>query len=171
MRLQGTRAFQSMNVLESYSPFTNKCKRRDYMDDLESFFYVLCWICCRYSGPGQKLKIPPAAIMRWDVDNPKDAADAKIDALTQVFCTLYSATPYFGEAFDILMNRLSAFFSVAYVKRYCNPEKAAVNLDKMEASATFAYDTFLEYIDQAIRRVEAEDFEVVFEDVKYLAKL
>ncbi|KJA13588.1 hypothetical protein HYPSUDRAFT_151437, partial [Hypholoma sublateritium FD-334 SS-4] len=45
----GTRAFQSMNVLHSYNPTpTRQCKTHDYMDDLESFFYVLCWIACGF---------------------------------------------------------------------------------------------------------------------------
>ena len=164
MCIQGTRAFQSVNVLQSFSPFLNRCKRRDYMDDLESFFYVLCWICCRYSGPGQKLEVLPEAFMHWDDDDAEVASKAKVGALSEDFCTLYPATPYFGEAFGTLMNQLSAFFSIAYVNRYYGPENAVKSFEKTEASlAAFAYDTILNYIDQAIVTVEAEDFEVMSE--------
>ncbi|KJA22611.1 hypothetical protein HYPSUDRAFT_125198, partial [Hypholoma sublateritium FD-334 SS-4] len=43
----GTRAFQSINILGSYGRKNNSTPH-SYMDDLESFFYILCWICCGY---------------------------------------------------------------------------------------------------------------------------
>ena len=53
--LQGTRAFQSLNVLHSYE-LEHESTPHSYMDDLESFFYILCWICCGYDGPGKRSK-------------------------------------------------------------------------------------------------------------------
>ncbi len=54
--MKGTRAFQSINILRSYKK-KNKFTPHSYMDDLESFFYVLCWVCCGYSAPGRGSKI------------------------------------------------------------------------------------------------------------------
>lgn len=43
----GTCAFQSVMVLRS-AFFGTTAATHDYLDDLESFFYVLYWICCTY---------------------------------------------------------------------------------------------------------------------------
>jgi serine/threonine protein kinase len=41
----GTRAFMAIGVLQG--------ERHSFMHDLESFFWVLFWICIHYEGPGQ----------------------------------------------------------------------------------------------------------------------
>ncbi|TGZ76577.1 hypothetical protein EX30DRAFT_375391 [Ascodesmis nigricans] len=46
----GTKVFMSIGLLlQGYEP--NK-KPHSFMDDLESFFWLLFWICVHYSGPG-----------------------------------------------------------------------------------------------------------------------
>ncbi|KAJ3509079.1 hypothetical protein NLJ89_g5405 [Agrocybe chaxingu] len=73
----GTRAYQSGNILHSYSePF--KCRPHSHLDDLESFFYVLCWICFSYLGV-RNLKLPGTSpiLEDWDDEDPNRAWRAK----------------------------------------------------------------------------------------------
>ena len=48
---QGTRAFQSISVLSSVNKAAGQALSHDHLDDLESFFYVFCWITLGYDGP------------------------------------------------------------------------------------------------------------------------
>ncbi|KAL1693177.1 hypothetical protein GGG16DRAFT_123503 [Schizophyllum commune] len=76
----GTRAYQSVQVLLSYkyaqsAPSSGQRLMHDYLDDLESFYWCLCWICFSYEGPGdcKQSDIPK----EWQDNNPEVAAAAK----------------------------------------------------------------------------------------------
>ncbi|KJA18345.1 hypothetical protein HYPSUDRAFT_960995 [Hypholoma sublateritium FD-334 SS-4] len=98
-----------MNIFQSYTATSAPCKPHDYMDDLESFFYVLCWILCGFVSPGGKLAELPRQLRKCASANPSDAFDAKLSALTHYFKISYPAAPYFGPVFDMLLGRLSCF--------------------------------------------------------------
>ncbi|KJA23475.1 hypothetical protein HYPSUDRAFT_39936 [Hypholoma sublateritium FD-334 SS-4] len=152
----GTRAFQSMNILQSYNPATAaECKPHDYMDDLESFFYVLCWISCGFAGPGRKLAEFPMRLSKWESTNPGDAIDAKMSAITFFFKTTYRATPYFGPVFDTLMRQLSGFFADVYRKRVDSEGKPVPTLMELMPTSTASYNTVLGYVDEAIKALES----------------
>jgi hypothetical protein len=51
----------SVNVLRNIGPHT-------YLDDLESFFYVLCWIVTAFYGPGEMMVDTPPELSSWDQD-------------------------------------------------------------------------------------------------------
>ncbi|CAA7264865.1 unnamed protein product [Cyclocybe aegerita] len=72
----GTRAYQSANVLNSYTE-PSECRPHSHLDDLESFFYTLCWICFSYSGVGKKIPGTPRTLLYWDDKNPRLAYAAK----------------------------------------------------------------------------------------------
>ncbi|KAL1700257.1 hypothetical protein EV121DRAFT_214555 [Schizophyllum commune] len=86
----GTRAFQSIQVLESYkyaetAPTNGQRLMHDYMDDLESFYWCLCWICFSYEGPDKKDDNPIDILDGWQDDNPKTALNAKLAYLNDDF--------------------------------------------------------------------------------------
>lgn len=66
---QGTCPFQSYNILSRGGEHT-------FMGDLESFYYVMCWIVTGYDGPNTSFK-PLPFHHEWDVDSIERGADAK----------------------------------------------------------------------------------------------
>lgn len=68
----GTDAFFAISVLRG--------GYNSYGADLESFFYVLCWMCCRYSGRPHE----PATnhLDEWIRGSEQEKADRKISILT-----------------------------------------------------------------------------------------
>jgi hypothetical protein len=75
MNLTGTMEFMAINVLWQSKPHS-------YRDDLESFFYVLIWICVMYESTGDRhytqdaenKKCSPPVLGGW---SRADAADVK----------------------------------------------------------------------------------------------
>ncbi|KAK0621573.1 hypothetical protein B0T17DRAFT_295605 [Bombardia bombarda] len=63
----GTRAFMAIGVLLG--------EQHSFMHDLESFFWVLFWICVHYEGPGQGRVVPRFDM--WNSVNTKELARVK----------------------------------------------------------------------------------------------
>ncbi|GAB1311978.1 hypothetical protein MFIFM68171_02188 [Madurella fahalii] len=63
----GTRAFMAIGALLD--------EPHSFMHDLESFFWVLFWICIHYNEPGKD--IGPTAFESWDYDSDDKLADLK----------------------------------------------------------------------------------------------
>lgn len=55
----------------------------DHLDDLESFFYLLCMLCLGYSGPGQAVVPTPSVFDGWELDRPSIAAGVKSSFVLQ----------------------------------------------------------------------------------------
>ncbi|KAJ2919822.1 hypothetical protein MD484_g596, partial [Candolleomyces efflorescens] len=68
----GTRLFQSIIVLRS---FEKRFKAtHDYLDDLESMFYVLCYLMFGFSGPGDRVRpVVTDMLNSWDVADSRTA--------------------------------------------------------------------------------------------------
>ena len=150
-RLQGTRAFQSINVLTSYIP-GNKARPRSYMDDLESFFYVLCWICFGYDGPGKRIGHFKSTFSKWVDRRPDEGRMIKI-YLFYFFRdhTDFIVTDYFGDIFLDLVDSLHRFFGFYLtIDRVLGARPAPPTLDE-------ALATILPFINTAIAAVEAEE--------------
>ncbi|KAJ2919897.1 hypothetical protein MD484_g612, partial [Candolleomyces efflorescens] len=72
----GTRLFQSIMALHSFEKVVNPI--HDYLDDIESFFYVLCYLMLSFNGDGEHTKAELSSEMRnWDNDDPTLAANRK----------------------------------------------------------------------------------------------
>ncbi|KAK5996946.1 hypothetical protein PT974_02294 [Cladobotryum mycophilum] len=95
----GTRAFMAVGVLLG--------DLHSFMHDLESFFWVLFWICIHYNGPG--LAIGPTRFDHWNYENDQDLADLKFAAIIDERTFLDRAerdfTPYY-EPLIPWVNRL-----------------------------------------------------------------
>ncbi|KAF8648188.1 hypothetical protein AX16_006327 [Volvariella volvacea WC 439] len=91
--------FISLNVLRS--------GRHSYLDDLQSFFYVLSWICIAYEGPGQRRTTLPQMLQSWSdytdfaYVKGKSAHHASFDEHFPP-----NVSPYFGDVFVKLLREL-----------------------------------------------------------------
>ncbi|KAK2812935.1 hypothetical protein FQN50_000956 [Emmonsiellopsis sp. PD_5] len=63
----GTRAFMAIGVLYG--------EKHSFMHDLESFFWVLFWICIHYDGPDKGREVP--RFEKWNYMDTEELADAK----------------------------------------------------------------------------------------------
>ena len=150
--MKGTRAFQSINILRSYKQ-KNKFTPHSYMDDLESFFYVLCWVCCGYSAPGKRIEEFSSAFADWEHHTAKQGADVKTILYFQPFQEQVelTVTDYFGDAFLALVDSLHEFFQpyVTYNKDF-KGKRPPPTLDS-------AMETILGHVKTALACVEAEE--------------
>ena len=74
--MQGTRIFQSLSVVESFSIRVNK-HQHDYLDDLESFLYVLTYLFLSFRPDGSRVSSKdegPSIIWQWAEQKPEMAA-------------------------------------------------------------------------------------------------
>lgn len=72
---QGTRIFQSLSVLASYAP-QRTIPAHDYLDDLESFFYVIVYIFLIHRPDGSRVpsrEKGPLIVGKWDDPDPSAA--------------------------------------------------------------------------------------------------
>ncbi|KAG5292243.1 PKc-like superfamily domain-containing protein [Histoplasma ohiense] len=68
----GTRPFMAIGVLFG--------ERHSFMHDLESFFWVLFWICIHYEGPGRARTVK--RFEKWNYMDTDDLADTKKGVIT-----------------------------------------------------------------------------------------
>ncbi|KAL7800297.1 serine/threonine-protein kinase Sgk2 [Trichoderma ceciliae] len=64
----GTRAFMAIGALLG--------EQHSFMHDLESFFWVLFWICIHYNGPGRD--IGPTKLKSWNYEDDRNLACLKL---------------------------------------------------------------------------------------------
>ncbi|KIM49614.1 hypothetical protein M413DRAFT_35636, partial [Hebeloma cylindrosporum] len=148
----GTRAFQSVRVLKSFLP--KKARMcHDYLDDLESFFYVLIWICIGYSQPGKMVEPIPELLSDWESENPIFAARTKVDMYFTALEEMVEVTPFFGVIFQELLENVHGFFSVV-VHRKTSSTKGQVypTLTELIPEASGHYATILGFVDDAIKK-------------------
>ncbi|TRM70376.1 hypothetical protein BD626DRAFT_580464 [Schizophyllum amplum] len=163
----GTRAFQSVQVLASYQyeipdaqaetvPADSQRLMHDYLDDLESFYWCLCWICFSYESPGQLEK--NAKVEAWQHDDPKHAANAKSDHLLGPFDPSL-VKPSLQPLVPLLRSLHGLFQRMLTAKRVLVAAKMAHarTLAIMRKEADSHYDYVLNAIQQAIDSIGAED--------------
>ncbi|KAF8910188.1 hypothetical protein CPB84DRAFT_1743631 [Gymnopilus junonius] len=155
----GTRAFQSVNILKSYNVKQGKYAPHDHLDDLESFFYILCWICIGYSSPAIKVDPFPAELLEWEDENPRRASWAKDNIFLREFELENPVTDYFGPIFYRLLARLRAFFQPHVIrKRRKAPTNGWPSLTQLQDSESEKdYEAILNIFDEAIAEYEEEE--------------
>ncbi|KAH9476244.1 hypothetical protein JR316_0011815 [Psilocybe cubensis] len=153
----GTRAFQSITVLRSEKNGEH-ARPHDYLDDLESFFYVFAWICSTYTGPHERLESEPRALVAWQED--------VVVAIGMKTAFLYDPTteltPYF-ECFSALLTSLGNFLikHATRKEKECRSKAPKVPLMDLLAPSDAEYDTFLGFVDDAIAALEPEETDPV----------
>ncbi|EER24607.1 hypothetical protein CPC735_059770 [Coccidioides posadasii C735 delta SOWgp] len=95
----GTRAFMAIGVLYG--------EKHSFMHDLESFFWVLFWICVHYEGPGRARHVED--FEKWNYMNTRDLAGAKKGLISDESDFLTTMDEYFTPYYQPLsrwVNRL-----------------------------------------------------------------
>ncbi|CAA7263552.1 unnamed protein product [Cyclocybe aegerita] len=108
----GTPPFMSTNIL-AFSIKKNKPNppRRDchsHLDDLWSFFYVLCWVC--FSAPGPERTKYEKILDMWGEDG-KRSLQAKRAFLLGIELGNHKVPPSFGPIFDTLVSGLYEYLA------------------------------------------------------------
>ncbi len=96
----GTRAFMAIGVL--YDD-----EKHSFMHDLESFFWVLFWICIHYNGPNEERVVPQ--FDKWNFVDTEELAKLKLGTVSDEGIFNKTITEYFTEYHKSLipwLNRL-----------------------------------------------------------------
>lgn len=162
--LQGTRRFQSVAVLES--PGRSLAYLHDYLDDLESFFYVLCHLILLYDAPGIISPANEAALARWQRDDLQVVADAKGAFLSK---RTREVSAWWGDAgrtllskFQALMNEIVDDKCHIIDTRTLTPEAKLERLAVMNEEFNVHYEAVIKLFDNALAQIENEDAALEF---------
>ncbi|TRM70364.1 hypothetical protein BD626DRAFT_544754 [Schizophyllum amplum] len=161
----GTRAFQSLHVLNSYEyeladpdaqtvPPDSQRLMHDYSDDLESFYWCLCWICFSYDGPGKFAQTD--MLTEWGSDSPRQAFAAKMLHLALPF-QKEAVKPWF-RPFVPLLEHLHDFCLENYNGRQTLVEKERAHIrdvSAMRKDSKQRYNFVLHAIQTTIDDLEA----------------
>ncbi|CAG7957260.1 unnamed protein product [Penicillium salamii] len=89
----GTRAFMAIGSLLG--------EKHSFMHDLESFFWVIFWICIHYEGPGNGRVV--ARFDKWNFVDTEDLAFLKTGQISEEADFMRSANEYFTEYYQPLI--------------------------------------------------------------------
>lgn len=154
---QGTRHFLSVSLLKRFNSEATFIRPRDYMDDLESFFYVLCSICCEYSAPDVSIKPPPKNISEWRTLGEKDLFGSKVRFYREGVDSYLEVTEYFGEIFRTLIRGLFQFFKNHIVSAVLDRQDKSIPTScNPSPTAGEAYEAILELFSKAIICLDLE---------------
>ncbi|EDN06473.1 predicted protein [Histoplasma mississippiense (nom. inval.)] len=90
----GTRAFMAIGVLYG--------EKHCFMHDLESFFWVLFWICIHYDGPGKGSTVE--RFEKWNYMSTEELAAAKQGVISEESDFLRIAGDYFTPSYQSLIS-------------------------------------------------------------------
>ncbi|KAM0584291.1 hypothetical protein ACHAP6_007485 [Verticillium nonalfalfae] len=92
----GTRAFMAIGALLG--------EQHSFMHDLESFFWVLFWICIHYNGPDESRVVP--RFDKWNFVDPEELAGMKLGVVAKEAIFLKTitdnVTPYYEPLVPLL---------------------------------------------------------------------
>lgn len=91
--ITGTRAFIAIGVLLG--------EQHTFMHDLESFFWVLFWICIHRDGPGHNRVVPQ--FERWNYEHTQQLADLKKGKVSDESDFIQEAKEYFMPYYQSLI--------------------------------------------------------------------
>ncbi|KAH7016319.1 uncharacterized protein B0I36DRAFT_254039 [Microdochium trichocladiopsis] len=101
----GTRAFMAIGALLG--------EQHSFMHDLESFFWVLFWICIHYNGPGESRIIP--RFEKWNYVDTEELAGMKLGVVAKEAIFMKTITdnfsPYYQPLIPLLVRLRKTVFS------------------------------------------------------------
>lgn len=121
-RAQGTRAFMAVGLLFG--------EQHSFMHDLESFFWVLFWICIHYEGPNKS-----RWVQRYELWNKLDArslAELKLGVVTVEILFLQTAEEYFTTYYQPLIPWINRLRRVVFPGGVGWPSRDRQLYDKMK---------------------------------------
>ncbi|PPR02867.1 hypothetical protein CVT24_002292 [Panaeolus cyanescens] len=152
--LTGTHAFQSVHVLESGLPTTGFGDKfvpvHDYIDDLESFFWVFCWVTIGYSvsedGSAAEITPLPPCLESFQADS-RQASDSKFKGLFKP--RELHAHQSWPHQINLLQVEMAEFLQHYYTVKE-EPVEGEVTRDSLAIPSEEHYKTFIKYIQDAI---------------------
>lgn len=156
---QGTRAFQSVAVL-SPEGFGDAPPPQDHLDDLESFFYILTWICLKYNGSHtmHKDSMTSTYLDKWEA--PDAVICSSVKAKFLMFPTIIMLQQYFNnEIFKTLLRSLAAMCCQHYLEKIAissNQTTPPTLIDVHQEAQATHHGAFLRCIDEAIQKQKNE---------------
>lgn len=108
---QGTRLYQSIGVLWGYEVGPGEIMLpHDYLDDLESFFYVLCHPMLSRVAPGKPVNTrAERQLSMWQSSHPDNSRCYKAEFSAGILDGALVDTDYWGEACNKLLVEYHAF--------------------------------------------------------------
>ncbi|PPR08231.1 hypothetical protein CVT24_001307 [Panaeolus cyanescens] len=153
----GTPPFQSYNVVrsrllkESNSPLPS----HDYLDDLESFFWVFVWITMSFEAVMNKKPVPQP---RNDILNAlkSESGTTGVEIRKKILQNKIKVKlhPSYPAAFQTLMDRLRLFFQTNVLRRAKTSHP--MRIEDMKGFADKHYRVVLGYFDEAIMVLEKD---------------
>ncbi|KAJ2990197.1 hypothetical protein NUW58_g3071 [Xylaria curta] len=89
----GTRAFMAIGALLG--------EQHSFMHDLESFFWVLFWVCIHYDSPGKSRRVP--RFDEWNTANVDELATTKIGIISDKGHFHYTVSNHFTTFYQPLI--------------------------------------------------------------------
>ncbi|KIJ37513.1 hypothetical protein M422DRAFT_33638 [Sphaerobolus stellatus SS14] len=145
----GTYRFMSLNLLSKDSA----PKQQTYINDLESFYYVLCWIMWVYVEPGKKTSVTPYPASAWDEDMM--VYTAKWAHLKRLTFEADPFQPYFGASLPAMAERLRILLRRFIILRASKGSEDSPLPPEPEQD----YSEFLAEIKKGISELELEEAE------------
>lgn len=124
----GTRPYMALDLLDSNQPSVHR-----YRHDLESLFYIILCLACRYEKPGVRLENPP--FMKWFLGTDEDVFFAKYTEISRK--RTFAFARYFS-AFSEWVNPLHQMLSHAIHQQDMSAEGTGFDLDTL--NGMFTYD-------------------------------
>ena len=90
----GTRAFMAIGALYG--------EKHTFMHDLESFFWVLFWICIHYNGPSKESRVVPK-FEKWNYEETEELANTKKGMVVQEEDFVQMMNEYFTRYYQPLI--------------------------------------------------------------------
>ncbi|KAJ3515155.1 hypothetical protein NLJ89_g1935 [Agrocybe chaxingu] len=162
----GTRAYQSILLMMSAEeknewPRAWQIIPHDYLDDLESFFWVFCRICMGYNQHGARVKCP--TVEKWEDDSLEMRLCHKKNffghelRLSRHDEVIHNFGPLFQKLFDALRDLIIELITWKTLHRKAGT--MPTSYDDIKAIAKVHYARFLELLDAALMDLAKEDGE------------
>ncbi|KAJ3525594.1 hypothetical protein NMY22_g10509 [Coprinellus aureogranulatus] len=155
----GTRLYQSLSVLASFDP-KNRATAHDYLDDLESFFYVLVHLMYGWTGVEEEIKPRPSFMTDWDDDTPRLAFKTKRLFIVEEI-DLEDVAPFWGDVCRELLESFHDFIRDIVrkkdkVMKLVDPVARLEKLRELHKDRQVHYDTVKAMFDKAVDQLERQ---------------
>ncbi|PPQ72398.1 hypothetical protein CVT24_002083 [Panaeolus cyanescens] len=159
----GTRAFQSIFVLQSYNKFNELGQRlpmilHEHIDDLESFFWVLFWITREQVGPaGDPAQLRHNLLAQRGMDSePSTSTYFKYEKLAK--SQFLGIQPGWGDHVLTLLRGFALFLFDRYSKKEVSIQDCliAADFDELKEKAPGDYEAVFRLFDTAIEGLKEE---------------
>ncbi|KAJ2922759.1 hypothetical protein H1R20_g14326, partial [Candolleomyces eurysporus] len=165
----GTRLFQSVMVLQSFDKTVTST--HDYLDDLESALYVLCYLMFCFNGAGERVEAILSDVVKgWDVEDAMIAGNNKWRFLSWPLDAKNRVAPYWQPACVSLLRDFKTFIEgivkekMWIISNEISEEERWDRIEQLHKQDNEHYKTVLDLFDKAIEALP--DHDPVVEDSK-----